>query len=379
MKILFVDHAGEPGGGQLGLLRYLASATRTFEVSCLFLTGGSVSDRISAMGVRSHVGDTTEFAMRRLPAYVRWLRASLRDAEADLVVVNSLYAALAISFTGRRMPLVYYSRVSFDSLRGWKRLLTERWIFPRFSGFLANSEWTAACLPATVRDRPVGVAHPVSGLTAEVFDRVPSPILEGDILRLVSLSRPDRWKGIDLIIKAADELAGARGHLRVVVDIYGGGFYADPAYGRELEQLADYSAAEINFKGHVDDVWPVLEEHDVVILGTRQPEPFGQVVAQGLAAGRLVVVSDAGGPLEMINDGLTGLTYRMGDASSLAAALSRAVEDPVEARKIAQRGRVAVQRFSDDGTVAEFEAVISAMALDLHDAGTRRGILKCPS
>ena len=44
------------------------------------------------------------------------------------------------------------------------------------------------------------------------------------------------------------------------------------------------------------------------------PEPFGQVVAQGMAAGVPVVAADAGGPAEMIDDGVNGFVVPAGDA-----------------------------------------------------------------
>ena len=45
------------------------------------------------------------------------------------------------------------------------------------------------------------------------------------------------------------------------------------------------------------------------------PEPFGQVVIEGMAAGRAVVAADGGGPAEVITDGVDGLLFPPGDSA----------------------------------------------------------------
>jgi len=65
---------------------------------------------------------------------------------------------------------------------------------------------------------------------------------------------------------------------------------------------------------------------------------------------------DAGGNLEVIQDGLTGLLVPPEDAGSLAAALLRLLEDEDLATLLAKAGREQVtSRFSFDRLVAETE------------------------
>lgn len=57
-------------------------------------------------------------------------------------------------------------------------------------------------------------------------------------------------------------------------------------------------------------------------------EGFGLIAAQGMMAGTCVIVSDAPGLRSIIDHERTGLVTRVGDATSLAAAIAKVVGDP---------------------------------------------------
>lgn len=68
-------------------------------------------------------------------------------------------------------------------------------------------------------------------------------------------------------------------------------------------------------------------------------EDYGLVTLEALAAGRPVVtVSDAGGVLEFVEDGVTGLVADP-DPASLAAAFEALLKNPIQARKMGEAGR----------------------------------------
>ena len=66
------------------------------------------------------------------------------------------------------------------------------------------------------------------------------------------------------------------------------------------------------------------------------PEPFGQVVIEGMAAGLAVIASDEGGPAEVIDDGRTGRLFKSRDAGSLAAAMRELCANPAERRRLGE-------------------------------------------
>ena len=57
-------------------------------------------------------------------------------------------------------------------------------------------------------------------------------------------------------------------------------------------------------------------------------EPFGMVVLEGMLYGLPIVASSVGGPAEILEHERTGLLHPARDASALAAALARLIEEP---------------------------------------------------
>jgi len=91
----------------------------------------------------------------------------------------------------------------------------------------------------------------------------------------------------------------------------------------------------LEFCGFVHDVPKLLMEVDVLVHASVIPEPFGQVVIEGMAAGLAVIAADAGGPAEVITNDVDGLLYPPGDASALAAHLRTLADDPTARLRLA--------------------------------------------
>jgi glycosyltransferase involved in cell wall biosynthesis len=85
---------------------------------------------------------------------------------------------------------------------------------------------------------------------------------------------------------------------------------------------------------------------DIVVHASTQPEPFGLVIAEAMACARLIVVSCGGGAADLIDDGVTGLSFEPGQASELADRLVRLAGDRCLRSKLGAAARaVAIGRF----------------------------------
>jgi glycosyltransferase involved in cell wall biosynthesis len=74
-----------------------------------------------------------------------------------------------------------------------------------------------------------------------------------------------------------------------------------------------------------------------------------------------VIASAAGGALEIVEDGRTGLLVAPGDSVSLAAAVRTLLDDTARAAQLASAGRAAaLSRFSLDASVSRIHAAIAA-------------------
>ncbi len=155
-----------------------------------------------------------------------------------------------------------------------------------------------------------------------------------------------RWKGLHVAVEAA---------LRVAVDcpqarfMFVGGVHPNiPEYHAELEALvkAGPQADRIAFLGHRADAAALMQQMDILMHTSIEPEPCARVLLEGMAAGCAVVTTDVGGSPELVADG-AGRVLPAGDVDALARELRALITDPAARRALQERGLAQVQaRFS---------------------------------
>jgi glycosyltransferase involved in cell wall biosynthesis len=103
---------------------------------------------------------------------------------------------------------------------------------------------------------------------------------------------------------------------------------------------------------------------DAVVHTATAPEPFGRIIVEGMLACRPVVASSAGGALEILKDGDTGLLVSPGDVTALRDTINRVRCDQVFARTLSDRGREwALRNFSVETMVQGVDRAIAGQAV----------------
>lgn len=160
-----------------------------------------------------------------------------------------------------------------------------------------------------------------------------------------------RWKGQHIALEALAKLPDA--HLAIV----GSALFGDDAdYAAQLRRRATELgiAARIHFMGFRDDIPALMKAMDVVIHASTAAEPFGRVIVEAMLARRPVIATAAGGVLEIVTDGVTGLLVKPNDPAALTATLKRLQRDPGFGNTLGARGyQQAVTRFGLKAYVAK--------------------------
>ena len=143
----------------------------------------------------------------------------------------------------------------------------------------------------------------------------------------------DHWKGQDVFLDAVLQLRNRVPGLRAfVVGGPRGGQVADSCqqFQRKLEKfVADHGLEDlVQFTGHVDVREGVLDGLDIFVHASTQPEPFGMVILEAMAKGKAIIASAAGGPCEILTDGVDGILTTPGDQESLADCMERLARNP---------------------------------------------------
>ncbi len=87
-----------------------------------------------------------------------------------------------------------------------------------------------------------------------------------------------------------------------------------------------------------DELAAIYASLDVFVHGGPY-ETFGQTLQEAAASGLPVVAPAAGGPLDLVDDGITGYLVRPGDADAFAAAVRKLVADPAKRAAFGASGR----------------------------------------
>jgi glycosyltransferase involved in cell wall biosynthesis len=91
----------------------------------------------------------------------------------------------------------------------------------------------------------------------------------------------------------------------------------------------------VHFPGFLMDPYSVMAAADLVVTCSRF-EAFGRSVVEAMLLGRPVVYTAAGGHLDYMADGETGLAYQPGDVDGLVDRISTLVEDSDLRRRLAK-------------------------------------------
>jgi glycosyltransferase involved in cell wall biosynthesis len=354
-RIVFLDHCSRLSGAELGLLRLLP-ALSSYEVRVILAEDGPLVDRLRDLDVPVEVvlmresarGMSRERVSRpAVPiaqtaatvAYALRIARRLRDLRPDLVHAYSLKAVVygGVAALTARVPLVWHlhDRVAEDYMPADAMRLM-RWIGPKLSAhIIVNSEETLKTLqpPLDLRNRCSVIAYPVADEYFLPHARDRRPFTVGMVGRLAP------WKGQDVFIRAFAR-AFPSGPARAI--IVGSPLFGERAYEFGLKQLAaDLGVSgRIEFAGFREDVRGQLDRIDALVHASVIPEPFGQVVIEGMAAGLPVVATAAGGPAEVIHDGVDGFLYPPGDVVRLAGFMRRLAADESLRTAAGARARV---------------------------------------
>ena len=397
-RILYVDHTAKLGGGEIALLSLVTHVSRAdFEPVVILSEDGPLREKLCGAGIETHilalspsVRETRKDALGlgsllRLAdagqtlTYARRLARFIRAERIALVHTNSLKSDLFGGLAARlaRVPLVWHIRDRIDEnylprsvVWSFRRLC--RWL-PDY--IIANSQSTldTLMLPALPRSGAVlsRCEAIYSGLTARPplpeaqlpeipagLHWAPAPIHSSGAVKIGLIGRISPWKGQHIFLRAAAEVRRAFPEVRF--QIIGSALFGEQVYEQEIKDLVRQLDLQecVEFLGFREDVPRLVADLDIVVHASTSPEPFGQVIVEGMMAGKPVVATDAGGPREIVVAGETGLLVPVGDAAAMAEAIVFLLRSPETAREMGRRGYArACALFGIEKTVEKVGAI----------------------
>lgn len=377
--VAFVNHSAEPGGGELALFDLVRA---TPEARVILFSDGPFAAMLKAAGIDPKLidagavldirrDDGLATIIARSPAIVGLVGRLVKAIRAsDVTYANSQKAFIAAALAAplARRPLIWHlhdilTEAHFSGpVRRVAIALSNRCA----RAVIANSSATAIAYRDAGGRCPVSIIH--NGIDPLPFDpsanashraALADTIGSGTAPILGMFGRLAPWKGQHVAIDALSRISGA--HLVLV----GAALFEEHTHEAALRRQVEAAGLtdRVHFLGFRTDVPALMGGVDIALHCSTAPEPFGRVIVEAMMAQTAVIAAAAGGALEIVEDGRTGLLTSPGDVGSLAMAIRSLLDAPDHARRLASAGRVmALSRFSLDTATARIHAVIAATA-----------------
>jgi L-malate glycosyltransferase len=382
VRLLFVNHTGARSGAENAMLRLLEALPPEYERAVACPPAGGLKEALGERGIEQHDLTGTEVSvslhpvrtaggLARLLRSALSLRATARGFHADVIHANSIRAGL-IGEIARRLggpPVVVQCHDHLPRNRVGHLIRT----------YVARgAEAVVAVSDATAREFNHGLARPkAERIYISVDQERFSPERRGDSgIRAELGLRPDArllgevaqitpWKGQDTAIKALPRIRERfDAHLLVVGDVaFSSQRYDNVGFLRSLESLVAELGLEsaVHFLGRRDDVPDVIGALDMLLLPSWD-EPFGLVVAEAMAIGTPVLVTQRGGVREYVDDGANGRLLPPHEPDAWGEAVIELLGDDEALERLGRASVATAAQFNDERYCREMLAVYERAA-----------------
>lgn len=362
MKILIVAHeANFTGGANRSLMMVIERLINQYRVEVEVLLpskNGEFNKKLDLLGIKwyyfgpyfgvmSAIRNDGKDLLRHLKVYVGYINEHILGK----IIANKLKSrGYDLVYTNTRLPIVgakIAKNLKIPHICHVREFGGEKplWGFWRYkdiykmsakiiciSDALANKfkEYVPSDKIVTIHN---GIADQI-GLPFRDFDNKKNTfdlILTGRIV-------PD--KGQDEAIKAMSKIVND-GYKNVILHIVG----SSPKrthiewYEDDLKRMVTANNLENNviFEGEIANMLEIRKKMDVELMCAIR-ETFGRVTVEGMRNGLLVIGSNTGGTLEIIQDGFNGLLYEQGNYEDLADKVEKIYNDKDLYQKICKNG-----------------------------------------
>lgn len=333
MKILHLVGLQRDQGGVLSLIRNLQEAGSGDEIRHVVWVHDAFEEaRTPALNYRysryalSEGGLAPGFLLKVLPAFLD-VQKTLREEDFDVIHVHSRFAlAVGILLTKlAKRPIVFTNHNYARHARFY------RWVSQQ------KQVSTVLLTPAMAEHYGIEIGPPrVNVIPAFCSDRFfEAPLVERRTrfsaerkLRLAGVGMLVDWKSWSTVCEA---IALLEPDERQRLEFSHWGEASAPEYFAQLNEYVRRKGlnSTIRFMGQTDRIGDVLSQSDWLIHPALN-EPFGIAVIEALALGLPAVVSESGGPLDIVTPGKTGVFFKPGSATDLAGRIRSILQGEVD-------------------------------------------------
>ncbi len=219
----------------------------------------------------------------------------------------------------------------------------------------ASRHATTVCVSELSRNICIGLGWPAgrtvaipNGIDINRFPLQKRTAAPG-MLRLGCVARLTRDKGVDLLIRAIQDMP------HVTLTIIGAG----PRARHLLKLITETGCGpRVTLRAREENLGNFYQQIDVLVLPSREHDPFGLVAAEAMVLGTSVIVTDVCGIAGYLQKNEAFIT-RANSVRALKLAIKQCM-DPAMRQQVAAKGKeVAIKRFSLEAMVDAYDQLLA--------------------
>ena len=295
-------------------------------------------------------------AVLQLPFYIWRLRGLVRIYSPDFVHSNGIKMHILLPWLVRG--------TNCDSIIHLRDFVTENWMIRLLIG--------RACRQVSqvwANSKAVGSYFASKGIRVHVIPNIVdirkfsvAPIPARGKYRLGCFGVLTPWKGQIIFLKLLKALQKINSQFHGW--IVGGEIYdtaGERGYEERLKEFADHLelGEKVSFKGFQRNVESLMRQCQFVIHTSLKPEPFGRVIIEAMASGRIAIAAKTGGPEEIITHMKNGCLVPPGCVHAYVRCIEELLSNPELRKKIMKNARKTVlKHYTLDALCQKLEAIL---------------------
>lgn len=359
MKILAIDQGEHIGGAERFFAEALSYLSNIFEIHLLTEKNPEYLSLYKKNNITIH-----HVALPKLKP-INWknfglfkksqaaISKLLDEVQPSIVLSNTVRTHLLISSLAsrRKIPLVWMAHdLTFPrSLLWWYRR------YPQM--IIACSEFVKHFYRGRSKAPGIEVVYPfvIEEEMVESLRKIPKEKIIGMIGKCIP------WKGQDIFIRMARNIQELHQEYQFVMigEPYRGNKESEQYFDTCQRLIKEYGLNEsLKVTSNTPDVLKEIAGWEILVHCSKQPEPLGRVVLEGMAAGCAVVASRLGGPQEVIDDQQTGLLIDP-EEQQLTVAVEQLIEHPELRESMSEKARNEVkEKFAAKMVLGKIEEIL---------------------
>lgn len=361
-RILAIDQGEHIGGAEMFFSDLLTRVDDDFEIHLITTGNEEYMQRYKNSKVIIHQLEIPKLKPISLKTYGKFrgtqdsLKKLVREIKPELIISNTVRTHLLISSVAENLniPLIWmaHDKTFHPFLMKWFLKYPEKII--SCSKFIQDRY--------ARQDKKLRVDYEVLypfGIDEATLDQLGESKKE-KVIGMVGKFIP--WKGQDLFIQMAHETNISHPNYRfeIIGNVYEGNKESEKYFKHCQRLIEDLDLESVfHIKQSSANVLEDIASWEILVHCSKEAEPLGRVVLEGMAAGCAVIASRLGGPKEVLEDPISGLLIHPDERN-----LSKAVDEYIDHPELGKKFReVSLQKIRDkylwDKVVSRFKEIIS--------------------